>query len=333
MNRRDSDISRDHRLMLDPVERAIVGELERDPRITNREIADRLELTIAQVAARIRRIEQNDIAHVVAVLNLHGIGQSSASIRLSVQGRAIDDVAQDIAEIDNIGWLAAISGGDADLAGSIRYRDMDELARIIVGRLNRIEGVKNLHVDLHLEELIFRSHHIGFAGRPPDDEASIAAAAAALEAEISDAVPDALDRNIIAELCHDGRISSRELARKYGVNAGTIRYRLKALEGRGILALHALVDPAAVGLRCFSQIRMDVEAAHFDSVVSELRTKDWLPFLLHASGGSNLIGVMLNGDWNEAQDVCVRELRSLPGVGSLSLAQITRNYKVDPRFS
>lgn len=190
-----------------------------------------------------------------------------------------------------------------------------------------------MDINFQLEQLVFRSHHISFTSRPSEGEANIEANTAALDLEISEAVPDSLDRSIIAELCYDGRISSRELARKYNVNAGTIRYRIKALETRKLLSLQTIVDPGAVGLRCFSQILMEVVPSKLNAVTAALEQKPWLPFLLHTTGRSNLVGLMLTTDFFEAEDLAVQELRTLDGVQHLSVVPLTRNYKVDARFA
>lgn len=319
--------------VLDPLERAVVAELERDPRISNKDIADRLDLTLAQVMARIRKIEKNDIAHVVAVLNLAALGQSVAMFRLTVQGRTVDDVAHDVAAVPGISWLAGVSGGRYDLVGSMRHNAGSMMLKDTLRKLYAVPGVVTTEVNLRLESLAFQNHFIGFSGRMPDDDDSIRAAEEALAADISDIVPDQLDRNIITELTHNGRISSRELARKYDVNAGTIRYRIRGLESRGIISLKTLVDPTSVGLHCFALVHMQVEGAHFDTVVHKLKDREWLPSVDLVSGQGNLFCLMLASSVHHAHDLLAREIRPLPGVSVLDFDVMRRNYKVDSRYA
>jgi len=331
---RTRDVTRNDSYLLDPVERAIIRELEENPLVSNREIGDRLDLTVAQVVTRIRRIAEKNIARVVAVINSNVIEQLGGYFRISVSGRNIHDVANDIAQVKSITWLSGLSGGDAELAGALRYRDATDLLATI-STIGKVAGITNLHLDLQLAQLTFRNHYLGFVpqGSDDDEDESITKAAVALETDLLDVVPDPLDRNIIAELCRDGRISSRQLGRKYGVNAGTIRYRIRALESRGVIGLHALVDPSAVGLRCFALLRVCVDTPHFDAVATEMKKKDWLPFLLHTSGEMNLTAVALTADWDEVRNRCSTELATLEGVRHYTLGHLFRNYKVDPRFS
>lgn len=319
--------------VMDPLERAVVAELERDPRISNKDIADRLDITLAQVVARIRKIEKNDIAHVVAVLNLAALGQSNAMFRLTVRDRSLDDVAQDVAAVQGVSWLAGISGGKYDLVGSVRYNAGSMALTDAARKLYAIPGIMNTEITLRLETIVFRNHFIGFSGSLPYDDASIRAAEEALAVDISDVVPDQLDRNIITELTHNGRISSRELARKYDVNAGTIRYRIRGLESRGIISLKTLVDPTSVGLHCFALLHLQVEGAHIDAVLDILKDKEWLPMLDLVSGRANIFGLLLATSADEAYNLVAREIRPLQGVNILEFYILRRNYKADARYA
>ena len=56
---------------------------------------------------------------------------------------------------------------------------------------------------------------------------------------------DRIDRKILMELQHDGRLSNVELARRVGLSATPCLERVKKLEREGyILGYKAVVDPA-----------------------------------------------------------------------------------------
>jgi len=60
---------------------------------------------------------------------------------------------------------------------------------------------------------------------------------------------DAIDRKILAELQHDGRLTITELAEKIGLSVSPCHRRLRELERSGvILGYRAIVDAAALGL-------------------------------------------------------------------------------------
>ena len=54
---------------------------------------------------------------------------------------------------------------------------------------------------------------------------------------------DRTDREIIALLHDDGRITNNEIARKLGVSEGTVRNRIKKLSDTGALKITGLINP------------------------------------------------------------------------------------------
>jgi DNA-binding Lrp family transcriptional regulator len=60
---------------------------------------------------------------------------------------------------------------------------------------------------------------------------------------------DRIDRNILAELQKDGRLSVTELAERVGLSLSPCHRRVRALEESGVLlGYRAQLDPAALGL-------------------------------------------------------------------------------------
>ncbi len=62
-------------------------------------------------------------------------------------------------------------------------------------------------------------------------------------------VLDSLDRRILEQLQHDGRLSNADLAEKVGLSASPCWRRVKALEEASVIQCYAaLVDAKSVGL-------------------------------------------------------------------------------------
>lgn len=59
---------------------------------------------------------------------------------------------------------------------------------------------------------------------------------------------DRVDRQILADLQADGRITNVDLARRAGISAPPCLRRVRALEESGIIkGYHATIDPGALG--------------------------------------------------------------------------------------
>jgi Lrp/AsnC family leucine-responsive transcriptional regulator len=68
---------------------------------------------------------------------------------------------------------------------------------------------------------------------------------------------DEINLRLLAELQHDPRLRTTELARRLGVSAPTVRERLARLEESGVIRGYRLeLDPAALGLPIAAWVRL-----------------------------------------------------------------------------
>lgn len=73
---------------------------------------------------------------------------------------------------------------------------------------------------------------------------------------------DRLDRQIIAALARDGRISYRELARMLDVSEGTIRMRVSRLQDEDLVRITLVGSPLALGVGMNVMIMLRVKPGH-----------------------------------------------------------------------
>lgn len=70
---------------------------------------------------------------------------------------------------------------------------------------------------------------------------------------------DQLDRNLLAELQHNARLSFAELGRRVGLSTPAVIERVRRLEdGRVIEGYHARINPARVGLTVEAIVRIQI---------------------------------------------------------------------------
>lgn len=68
---------------------------------------------------------------------------------------------------------------------------------------------------------------------------------------------DAIDRHILRELAHDGRVSFRELGDRVGLSAPATTDRVRRLEREGIIdGYQAVIDPCAFGFPMLVVVRV-----------------------------------------------------------------------------
>jgi Lrp/AsnC family transcriptional regulator for asnA, asnC and gidA len=79
---------------------------------------------------------------------------------------------------------------------------------------------------------------------------------------VQKATIDRLDRQIIAALARDGRISYRELARMLDVSEGTIRMRVSRLQDEDLVRITLVGSPLALGVGMNVMIMLRVKPGH-----------------------------------------------------------------------
>lgn len=68
---------------------------------------------------------------------------------------------------------------------------------------------------------------------------------------------DAIDRHILRELAHDGRVSFRELGERVGLSAPAVTDRVRRLEREGVISgYQAVIDPCAFGFPMLVVVRV-----------------------------------------------------------------------------
>ncbi len=135
----------------DELDERIIELLSGDGRISNREIARRLPLTEAAVSTRIRRLREQDVAHVVAVADLFAMGfDLLVSIEIEVAGRPTREVADDLTDLPSVLACCVISGRH-DLMILVAARDHVDLGRFMTEHLDGVAGVRRVTPSLFLE--------------------------------------------------------------------------------------------------------------------------------------------------------------------------------------
>ena len=122
----------------------IIKILKQDGRTSNQRIADQLGVTTSMVATRIRRMEQAKAMKVVAVSDFSAFDYNVLlPIGVDVKGRRANDVAEDLAKLDEVAVVQLVSG-QHDIEILVTLPDLDKMSDFLLGKLSQIEGVRSL---------------------------------------------------------------------------------------------------------------------------------------------------------------------------------------------
>lgn len=148
-------------IQLDRYDRAILEVLQREGRISNQDLADRIGLSPSPCLRRVRALEESGlITGYRAVLDPKALGLTlMALIHISMDKHTPERFANFEARIDeipNIVECLLITGQQADYQLKAVVEDMDAYQALLLNRITRIEGVSGVHSSFVMRRVVDR---------------------------------------------------------------------------------------------------------------------------------------------------------------------------------
>ena len=144
---------------LDAIDRKILKELQEDARLTNVELASRVNLSPSPCLARVKAMEQsNIIRRRVTLLDPGALGLNlSVFIHVSLENQrreGLDEFERAVVALPSI-MECYLMTGDADYLLRALVRDTQALERLIVDELTRIPNVRNIRSSVALKQVMY----------------------------------------------------------------------------------------------------------------------------------------------------------------------------------
>jgi len=126
------------------LDHSIIAILKKDGRTSNQKIADELGVTTSMIATRIRRMEQAKAMKVVAVSDFSALDYNVLlPIGVDVKGRRANDVAVDIANLDEVASVQLVTGKH-EIEILVTLSSMENMSDFLLSKLSQIKGVRSL---------------------------------------------------------------------------------------------------------------------------------------------------------------------------------------------
>ncbi|WP_136067550.1 Lrp/AsnC family transcriptional regulator [Modicisalibacter radicis] len=144
---------------LDRYDRSILDALQRDGRISNQELAERIGLSPSPCLRRVRALEDSGlIAGYRAMVDSKRLGYSlMALLHISMDRHTPERFANfetKVAALSQVQECLLITGQEADYQLKVVVRDMDDYQDLLLNRITRIEGVSGAHSSFVLRRVI-----------------------------------------------------------------------------------------------------------------------------------------------------------------------------------
>jgi Lrp/AsnC family transcriptional regulator for asnA, asnC and gidA len=142
--------------LLDDVDTRILEHLSRDARLSNREIAESLDLAEGTVRGRIKRLQSDGVIKIMAIADVRVLTQHEnplmAYIGIHAKLEGLRETAQQIAELPFVRFTATMLGRYDILAISF-VGSSEELIEHVNNQIMGIDGVKHVDTKLAIKSL------------------------------------------------------------------------------------------------------------------------------------------------------------------------------------
>ncbi len=144
---------------LDRYDRRILEELQKDGRISNQELAERIGLSPSPCLRRVRALEETGLIRGYrALLDANKLGLSLvALIHISMDRHTPErftNFEEKVAALPEVLECLLITGQDADYQLKVVVKDMDAFQALLLEKITRIEGVSGVHSSFVLRRVV-----------------------------------------------------------------------------------------------------------------------------------------------------------------------------------
>ncbi|PZO67851.1 MAG: AsnC family transcriptional regulator [Paracoccus denitrificans] len=144
---------------MDATDRRILSVLQKEGRISNADLANRVNLSASACHRRVQRLEEAGfIAGYVALLDPRSLGRTTTVfVEITLSGQAdelLDRFEKAVRAIPDV-MECHLMAGSADYLLKVAARDTDDFARIHRQSLAKLPGVAQMHSSFSLKTVLF----------------------------------------------------------------------------------------------------------------------------------------------------------------------------------
>jgi Lrp/AsnC family transcriptional regulator for asnA, asnC and gidA len=137
-------------LPIDAIDAEMINLLKRNGRLPNTEIASHLNLSETAIRKRLKRLLDDEIIQIVAVVNQRRLGfELEGNIKIKADIKKVAVIKRTLAAMEPLWYIAQVTGA-ADFDVEFHARSQEDLRRLIE-KINLIEGVLDTDVAVRLE--------------------------------------------------------------------------------------------------------------------------------------------------------------------------------------
>lgn len=144
-------------------------------------------------------------------------------------------------------------------------------------------------------------------------------------------VTDELDRQLIAVLSRDARVSNRKIAADLGVTEGTVRGRIRRLQQDGLIAFTAITSFGLENSTKMALIGILAEVQEVREVARQIADLASINGVLITMGRFNILAICLFNELDRLHSIASDQILALPGVHHVETSIAVKTVKYNSR--
>ena len=147
---------------LDRIDKKILREMQRNGRVSNLELAEKVGLSPTPCSRRVKRLEDSGlIDRHVTLLKPQALGLNlTAIVGISMDRHTSERFAKfesAVAQMPEVLSCLIVTGQSADFLLTVVVRDMAHYERLLLGQLTKLEGVTGVHSSFVLRQVFSKT--------------------------------------------------------------------------------------------------------------------------------------------------------------------------------
>jgi len=137
-------------LPIDDIDTEMIKLLKQNGRMRNTEMANQLHLSETAIRKRLKRLLDDEIIQVVAVVNQSKLGYAlEGNIKINTDIKKTGHVKEELKKLDRLWYIAQLTGS-SDFDVEFNARTQNDL-RELIEHINQIDGVLNTDTSIRLQ--------------------------------------------------------------------------------------------------------------------------------------------------------------------------------------
>lgn len=144
-------------------------------------------------------------------------------------------------------------------------------------------------------------------------------------------VIDDLDRQLIAILSSDARVSNRKIAADLGVTEGTVRGRIKRLQQDRLIAFTAITSFGLENSTKMAFIGVLAEVEKVQEIAAQIAGLPLVNAVMITMGRFNVLAICLFNELDTLHSVASEQILAIPGVHHVETSIAVKTVKYNSR--